>query len=165
MGCGIVGICGGYQILGKIIRDPYGIESDNQVIQGLGLLNIETTLAKDKTLTRKSGKHLPSGTAVHGYEIHHGLSSGISSPLLHFDDDTTCGTCHGELHIWGSYLHGIFDADDFRRWYIDNLRQKIGLNRLNKIQAPYNLEHAFDTLADIVRENIDMDGLYSLLDK
>ncbi len=164
LGCGIVGICGGYQILGKIIRDPHGIESDSKHIQGLGLLNIETTLAKEKTLTRKCGIHLPSGTGVHGYEIHHGLSSGISSPLLQFDDNTTCGTSHGEMHIWGSYLHGIFDADDFRRWYIDNLRQKIGLNRLDKIQAPYNLEHAFDALADIVRENIDMDAIYSLLD-
>jgi cobyric acid synthase CobQ/L-threonine-O-3-phosphate decarboxylase len=164
LGCGIVGICGGYQILGKIIRDPHSIESDNGQIQGLGILDIETTLAKEKTLTRKSGRHLPSGAPVHGYEIHHGISNGITSPLLQFDDNTTCGTSHGELHIWGSYLHGIFDADDFRRWYIDNLRQKIGLSRLEKIQAPYNLERAFDTLADIVRENIDMDALYSLIE-
>ena len=155
-GCGIVGICGGYQILGDVIKDPYSIESDGEDVSGLGLLNIETTLAKEKTLTRKNGKHLPSGTAIHGYEIHHGLSSGISSPLLQFDDRTSCGSSHGQLPIWGSYLHGIFDADVFRRWYIDNLRQKRGLNRLEKVQAPYNLEHAFDTLADVVRENIDL---------
>ena len=162
-GTEIVGICGGYQILGKTIKDPHCIESDGEEIQGLALLDIETMLAREKTLTRKQGKHLPSGTAVHGYEIHHGLSSGVTKPLLQFDDNTVCGTFHADYHIWGAYLHGIFDADVFRRWFIDNLRQKKGLDRLEKIQAPYNLEDAFDTLADTVRDNIDLDAVYSLM--
>jgi cobyric acid synthase CobQ/L-threonine-O-3-phosphate decarboxylase len=163
-GCEIVGICGGYQILGKSIADPHSIESDNGTGQGLGLLDITTSLAEEKTLIRRKGKHIGSGIAVHGYEIHHGISNGQASPLLQFDDQSTCGNTHGESAIWGAYLHGIFDSDPFRRWFIDNLREKAGLGRLERIVAPYNLETAFDNLAQVVRNSIDMDSVYRLLD-
>lgn len=164
-GCEIVGICGGYQILGKTIQDPYKIESDQDSVAALGLLPIETTLARDKTLTRQNGTHLPSGNHIYGYEIHHGLSSGITDPLLRFDDGNLCGRCHTRLPIWGAYLHGIFDADKFRRWFIDNLRESKALSRLETIVAPYNLEHAFDQLADVVRQGVDMEKVYALIDR
>lgn len=160
-----VGICGGYQMLGHTIHDPYRIESDAKNVSALGLLPIDTTLARHKTLTRKAGKHLPTGLDVHGYEIHHGLSNGVTQPLLKFDDKTNCGTCHDNLAIWGAYLHGIFDADIFRRSFIDKLRKRKGLEGTGRIAAPYNLERAFDTLADVVRKSIDMDTVYSLIHK
>jgi cobyric acid synthase CobQ len=164
-GVEIVGICGGYQMLGQTIHDPYRIESDARSVSALRLVPVDTTLARHKTLTRKAGKHLPTGLDVHGYEIHHGLSSGVTKPLLKFDDGTNCGTCHDSLAIWGAYLHGIFDADIFRRSFIDKLRKRKGLEGLGRIAAPYNLERAFDTLADVVRKSIDMDAVYSLLEK
>ncbi|MDJ0624661.1 MAG: cobyric acid synthase [Desulfocapsaceae bacterium] len=164
-GSEIVGICGGYQILGKTIKDPYKIESDQDSVSALGLLAIETTLERDKTLTRQKGTHLPSGNNIHGYEIHHGLSSGITEPLLRFNNNDCCGTRHTRLPIWGAYLHGIFDADSFRRWFIDNLRQKNGLDRVESVVAPYNLEHAFDQLADTVRQSLDMEQVYALIDQ
>ncbi len=162
-GCEIVGICGGYQILGKTVADPYSIESDGQTRGGLGLLDISTSLAKDKTLLRRSGKHRETGLAIFGYEIHHGISKGSVSQLLQFSDGSACGAAHPELPIWGAYLHGIFDADAFRRWFIDSLRQRAGLAPLGKIAAPYNLEKAYDNLADIVRQSIDMKAIYHSL--
>lgn len=164
-GVEIVGICGGYQILGQTIHDPYRIESDARSVSALRLLPLDTTLARHKTLTRKTGRHLATGLDVHGYEIHHGLSSGVTTPLLTFDDGTNCGTSHESLAIWGAYLHGIFDADIFRRSFIDGLRKRKGLEGLGRIAAPYNLERAFDTLAEVVRKSIDMDAVYSLLEK
>ena len=158
-----VGICGGYQILGKTISDPHSIESEKGVVNALGVMDIETILAPEKTLIRKEGKHIASDTAIFGYEIHHGLSVGNLSPVLRFNDNSSCGSVHPHLPVWGAYLHGIFDSDYFRRWFIDNLREKKGIGRLNRIAAPYNLEHAFDNLADIVRDGIAMDKIYQLL--
>lgn len=159
----LIGICGGYQMLGTTIDDPYHIESTDGLIRGLGFLNMDTVIEKSKQLTRKKGTHSPSGQQIFGYEIHHGVSSLASKPLLHFDDGTSCGSNDRSGKIWGSYLHGVFDGDEFRRWYIDKLRAQAGLQPIGSILAPYNLEIAFDRLADCVRENINMDDIYRLL--
>ena len=162
-GCEIVGICGGYQMLGKVISDPYKIESADGQLPGLGYLEMETVIEQDKNLTRKSGIHQLSGKKVFGYEIHHGISSMSEFPVLRFNDGTLCGQMERSEKIWGCYLHGIFESDEFRRWFIDNLRQRSGLQPVGEILAPYNLEIAFDRLADCVRENVDMEALYRLL--
>lgn len=162
-GCEIVGVCGGYQMLGRVINDPYEIESVDGQISGLGYLDMDTVIEQDKNLTRKSGVHQLSGKKIFGYEIHHGISSLAQNPVLRFDDGTFCGQMERSERIWGCYLHGLFDGDEFRRWFIDNLRQRIGLQPVCEILAPYDLEIAFDRLAACVRENVDMDGLYSLL--
>ncbi len=162
-GCEIIGICGGYQMLGKIINDPYEIESTDGQLTGLGYLDMETVIERDKNLTRKSGIHQLSGHNVFGYEIHHGISSVTKSPVLRFNDGTICGQRDRSERIWGCYLHGVFDSDEFRRWFIDNLRQRSGLQPVGTILAPYNLEIAFDRLAACVRESVDMDALYRLL--
>lgn len=162
-GCEIVGICGGYQMLGKAINDPYEIESVDGQLSGLGYLDMETVIELDKNLTRKSGVHKLSGKKIFGYEIHHGVSSMAQFPVLQFDDGTICGQMERSERIWGCYLHGLFDSDEFRRWFIDNLRQRAGLQPVGDIVAPYNLEIAFDRLAASVRESIDMDAFYRLL--
>lgn len=162
-GCEVIGICGGYQMLGKVINDPYEIESTDGQLSGLGYLDMETVIELDKNLTRKSGIHQLSGKKIFGYEIHHGISSVTQAPVLHFDDGTICGQMEQSERIWGCYLHGLFDSDEFRRWFIDNLRRKAGIQPIGKIIAPYNLEIAFDRLAACVRENVDMDALYRLL--
>jgi cobyric acid synthase len=150
-------------MLGKVINDPYEIESTDGQLTGLGYLDMETVIERDKNLTRKSGVHQLSGKNIFGYEIHHGISSMTQFPVLHFDDGTICGQMKQSEKIWGCYLHGIFDSDDFRRWFIDSLRERSGLKPVGEIIAPYNLEIAFDRLAACVRENVDMDTLYRLL--
>ncbi|GAB6191730.1 cobyric acid synthase [Desulfocastanea catecholica] len=161
--CELVGICGGYQMLGKVIHDPYEIESIDGRLSGLSYLDMETVIERDKNLTRKAGVHQLSGKKIFGYEIHHGVSSTTQVPVLHFDDGTSCGQMQQSEKIWGCYLHGIFDSDEFRRWFIDRLRQRIGLTPIGAILAPYNLEIAFDRLAACVRDNVDMDALYRLM--
>jgi len=162
-GCEIIGVCGGYQMLGTTIEDPLAIESDQGSIAGLGLLPMTTVLAADKRLVRQQGTHRESGQPVHGYEIHHGRSQTDLPPTLAFTDGTGCGASDASGRIWGSYLHGIFDSDPFRRWFINRLRQRQGLVPLSGIPAPYDLEPAFDRLAATVRESVDMNRIYQLL--
>jgi len=162
-GCEIVGICGGYMMLGHTIKDPHEIESTAGQIEGLNYLNLTTVIDKLKRLTRVNGVHRISGSRISGYEIHHGISTDPTSPLFIFDDNSSCGTADETGQVWGCYLHGVFDSDDFRRWFIDGLRSKTGLKPVGEIIAPYDLEKAFDRLADCVRENIDIDGIYRLL--
>ena len=159
----IIGICGGFQMLGRQINDPLQLESAHGTIKALDLLDMETVLAKDKTLTRKKAIHAPSGLAVHGYEIHHGLTYSAHAPILQFHDGQGDGAGTADNLVWGSYLHGIFDDDIFRRWFLDTLRVKQGLTPLNDVCAPYDLEPAFDRLADAVRSQLQMDRVYQLL--
>ena len=161
----IVGICGGLQILGTELSDPLGIESTpGRSLPGLGLLPVRTALAREKTLTRVSARHADSGQAVYGYEIHHGLTGGGNlTPLIRREDGETIGFgADGGLR-WGTYLHGIFDADGFRRWFVDRLRLRRGLAPLGRIAAVYDLEPAFERLAAAVRKSLRMDEIYKIM--
>jgi adenosylcobyric acid synthase len=162
-GCEIVGMCGGYQMLGQKIEDPFSVESDQGDMAGLGLLPMTTVMASDKRLVRQVGIHQPSGHPVHGYEIHHGQTQSSLPSLLRFSDGESCGAMDSSGRVWGAYLHGIFDADLFRRWFIDCLRTRKGVAALGRVLAPYDLEPAFDRLADKVRQSVDMDRIYQLL--
>ncbi len=159
----VVGICGGFQLLGRTIADPHGIESKGDTVQGLSLLAFDTVLDEEKTLTLKSGIHLESGCGIRGYEIHHGVTTGQAESLLEFTSGERAGVQSGNGQIWGSYVHGIFDADPFRRWFIDSLRKQQGLTPLEQVQAEYDLEPAFDRLAEAVRDQLDMDQIYTIL--
>ena len=124
----VVGICGGFQMLGSVVTDPFGLEGEpGSSVNGLSLLQLVTELAADKTLTRRQGIHVPTGEPVHGYEIHHGLSSGKGAEkgkgVLEFSDGGSCGCADRDGRVWGSYLHGIFDSDPFRRHFINRLRK------------------------------------------
>jgi cobyric acid synthase CobQ/L-threonine-O-3-phosphate decarboxylase len=157
----IVGICGGYQMLGKKIEDPDTIESTHKGLPGLGLLELATTMAAEKTLMRVNAMH-HTGLRLCGYEIHHGRSIGSNlQPIVVRSDGAVIGA--GTDRVWGTYLHGVFDADEFRRWFIDRLRRRRGLEPLGKICAPYDLEPALDRLADAVRKSIRMDEIYRLM--
>jgi cobyric acid synthase CobQ len=158
----IVGVCGGYQMLGQIIADPHGLESDTLEMAGLGLLPMRTVMEPDKTLTLRQGIHCASGLPVQGYEIHHGRSrtdGGRPVLRLGLGDDRGVEAENGKASIWGAYLHGLFDADEFRRWFIDRLRVKQGLQPLGAVQVRYDLEPALDRLADVVREHLDVERI------
>ena len=161
----IVGICGGLQILGTELSDPFGIESaPGRNLPGLGLLPVRTALAREKTLTRVTARHNDSGHAVQGYEIHHGLTDGGAlTPLIRREDGQTIGFGMDGGLLWGTYLHGIFDADGFRRWFIDRLRVRRGLTPLGRIAAAYDLEPAFERLAATVRKSLRLDEIYKLM--
>ena len=162
--CEIVGVCGGFQILGKEISDPHCVESAGKTLQGMGLIPVSTVLAAQKTLTRVSAKHLVSSLPLNGYEIHHGVTMGSGvAPMVEREDGETIGMSANDGLIWGTYLHGVFDADEFRRWFIDQLRVRRGLSALGQVCAVYDLEPAFDRLADVVRESIDLDEIYRIM--
>jgi cobyric acid synthase CobQ len=158
----IVGLCGGYQMLGGKIEDAHGIESSRRIMRGLGVLPLATTMAREKTLVQVTATHAASGLPVHGYEIHHGQTDASQlQPVILRADGTVIGA--GQDGVWGTYLHGIFDADEFRRWFIDRLRVRRGWPALGKVQAVYDLQAAFDRLAAVVRQNLRMEEIYRLL--
>jgi cobyric acid synthase CobQ/L-threonine-O-3-phosphate decarboxylase len=176
----IVGICGGLQLLGREIRDPCGIESGSGGDRGLGLLNVVTIMASEKTLMRAEATHGPSGCRVVGYEIHHGRTaaegpvlSAVEGPalslvegvevILRRSDGEAVGFAAGDHRVWGTYLHGIFDADAFRRWFIDRLRVRRGWEPKGAVSARYDIEPALDRLAQAVRESLDMERIYRLM--
>jgi cobyric acid synthase CobQ len=157
----LVGICGGFQLMGDRIRDPDRIESRLAEATGLGLLPVHTTMKSDKTLTQTSACHLASGATVRGYEIHHGETEmATAEPMFQTRSGAVLGVqaCHGMF--WGTYLHGVFDDDRFRRWFLDEQRQRKGLAPLGAIQRVYDLEDAFNRLADVVRSRLDVKTLY-----
>jgi cobyric acid synthase CobQ len=173
----IIGLCGGLQMLGHTVADPLGLESSSRApIPGLGLLPLTTVLAADKTLTRRSARHLPTGLPAHGYEIHHGATTPLSPgdipanaprlspgsaagpaavvhaaiPWLTADDGTILGWSNPTGTVCGTYLHGLFDADALRRHLLDRLRITKGLAPLTT-PARFDLEPALDRLAEHLR--------------
>ena len=161
----IIGICGGFQMLGDSLEDSAGIESaPNTMMKALGMLAVATRLVPEKTLKRIDGRHLPSGLNLYGYEIHHGRTeNGNLQPIIEAYDRSVIGLASPDGLIWGTYLHGLFDADVFRRWFIDRLRIRRGLSATGQIRAIYDLEPAFERLAATVRENVDMKSIYKIM--
>lgn len=160
----LVGICGGLQMLGREVSDPVEIESAPTSAFALGLLSATTVMAKEKTLVRASARHGPSGLEVAGYEIHHGQTCYDGcQPCFIRDDGQVVGVANPDGRVWGTYLHGVFDADAFRRWFIDRLRVRRGLPALGAVAARYDIEPALDRLALAVRQSVRMDQIYRIL--
>ncbi len=127
---------------------------------------MRTVLAGDKILTRAIATHLPSGLEVSGYEIHHGRTDAQgegTQPLFTRQDGQVVGLAGGDGSVWGTYLHGVFDADGFRRWFIDRLRVRRGMSPVGKIEARYDIEPALDRLADVVRRSVDLKAIYRVM--
>jgi len=111
-------------------------------------------------------RHELSGLALAGYEIHHGVTSldgqGAEAAVVREDGDVI-GYVQRPGLAWGSYLHGIFDADAFRRWWLDSLRVRKGLAPLGRGGARFDIEPALCRLADVVRAHLDIPAVYRLL--
>ncbi len=161
--CEIVGLCGGFQMLGAAIADPLGLESAQPEIAGLGLLPMTTELAPDKVLCQVQARHNPSGCTVAGYEIHHGRTETGSLDVVIETAAGVGGVGAADGRIWGTYLHGVFDADEFRWWFIDRVRVRKGLAPVGAIRGTYDLEPAFERLADIFRRHVDLDAIYRMM--
>jgi adenosylcobyric acid synthase len=150
----LIGICGGFQMLGRRVHDPHGIEGAAGSSEGLGWLDIETTLEPEKHLQRRSGMLRLGETeaTVHGYEIHCGLSSGnaLQRPLLRFDDRDD-GAISADNHVIGSYLHGLFDAPQA----LTALLAWAGLRDAQPLDIAALREATLDRLADMVEQHLD----------
>ena len=155
----VVGLCGGYQILGKRISDPNGIEGAIGEEKGLGLLDVATVLSNEKTLEIVSGTDTISGEKIHGYEIHIGLSAGpdCANPWIHFDDKRMDGALSQDGRVMGSYVHGVFAADGFRQAFLEGLQK----GRATKTAYDLKVEKTLDNLAEHLEKNMDLDAMYA----
>jgi len=167
--CEIVGICAGLQMLGETLLDPLGLESGLGAVPGLGLLPLETELLPEKTLLQSTATHLPSGLGLTGYEIHHGVTRALrdNAAALAVRPDGQSVAWGRAGRVWGTYLHGVFDAGEFRRWWLNGLRENKGLSPLpasgQGVGLDGALESALDRLAATVRSSLDMGTVYALL--
>jgi cobyric acid synthase CobQ/L-threonine-O-3-phosphate decarboxylase len=161
----VVGLCAGLQMLGETVRDPLGLESGRGSEPGLGLLPLATELAAEKTLSVTKAVHRPSGLPLCGYEIHHGRTDAPEGlpAVVSRQDGTPIGYARSDAPVWGAYLHGLFDADAFRRAFLDGLRERRGLAPIGRL-TPYDLEPALDRLADAVEASCDMRAIRRLLE-
>lgn len=168
-GLPVVGICGGYQMLGLELLDPEHVESAEGRVPGLGLLPLCTTFVAEKitvqTQATAVAQWLPEPTPVSGYEIHMGRTvvTDGAPHLLQLAPGHTDGAMNGT--VWGTYLHGIFDNDRFRRAWINSLRIPKGMPplSLDLPAGPSPREVAFDRWADHLRAHLDMPAIYALL--
>jgi adenosylcobyric acid synthase len=156
----VVGMCGGYQMLGAHIRDPFHVEEGGS-IEGLGLLPVETELGRDKITVQSHGDSF-LGVPVSGYEIHMGRTEALqqSGCFICKADGTADGLVAGR--VAGTYFHGIFDNPEFTQKFLSRIAQDRGLRwRPESIQ--HSREDEYDRLAQIVREHIDIDRIYQWL--
>jgi adenosylcobyric acid synthase len=178
-GATIVGICGGFQMLGKTIADHHGVESRLRCIEGLGLLDIETQLERKKTTFQveaieinANGKKNVS-EVVRGYEIHMGktkLNAVKSLFKINKRSGKKCAVNDGAFSkngkVWGTYIHGIFDNDGFRRKFINRLHtNKKGSLSEHKRGINYTAmkEDHYNKLAETVRNSIDMKQIFAII--
>ena len=169
----VVGICGGFQMLGRRLDDPRGVEAGGSM-EGMGLLDMETVFMAEKTRSRVTGHILSEDLVpgqkdrkVSGYEIHMGVSrpSGKARPLFRLSDGRMDGAVDTDRDVWGTYLHGIFDDPGFLRAFLEPLTRKKHLTyRDNGLSLRAYKERQYDKLADGVRKALDMDLIYRILD-
>lgn len=173
----ILGICGGYQMLGKIIEDPMEIETNMKITDGLGLLDIKTIFEAKKTTTRveaylsKQTLSNENKIELYGYEIHMGkttLSEG-TKPLFVINKKNNevveyyDGAINENNNIMGTYLHGVFDGKNFREHVINKIRDKKGIKPKKSLEYENLREKELDRLADVVRKFIDINKLYKIM--
>lgn len=172
----VIGICGGYQMLGQEIVDSKGSESKINRIQGLGLLNIKTEFFSEKITCQAKGKVIETSEEVMGYEIHMGKTTLLSGsqPLLEIKQwgrekvNKLDGAVRDDGLVFGTYLHGLFDQVPFRVRFINNLRNKKGLPLLKEEEQLSQFEvweRSYEKLANLVSQNIQMDYIYNLVFK
>lgn len=170
----VIGICGGYQMLGRVIADPIGIEGSAGETQGLGYLPVQTTYAPDKTLTQKNGhlitncltQNLKQNISLSGYEIHHGITQFIGDNtckkefLIQYTSGNKDGVMSDDHQVFGCYLHGLFDQPEALDFFLDwagldvadlKKRDVVGVN-IQQLR-----EQEIDRLADEIEAHVDLD--------
>jgi adenosylcobyric acid synthase len=179
-GGAVAGICGGYQMLGLYITDPFQVETTQGRVEGFGLLAVQTELDREKVTVQSRGE-LVAGAwptmvqlQVSGYEIHMGrtrLESSARALLLVAENSTQAVHYDGALSadgtVWGTYFHGIFDNDDFRRQYLNRLKQKCFGAQVASLPAgsfAAQKEKGLDSLADLLADVLDMTAIKTIIE-
>lgn len=170
-GVSIFGICGGYQLLGKKLLDPLKVESSIPELNGLGIIDATTTYQAVKRTTQVKAEH--QGQVLEGYEIHMGettLAEGVepfSKIILQNGQETerTDGAYVRQGQVQATYLHGVFDNLEWTRQYLNGIREKKGLAPIHDqvMSIAEFKDKEYDKLAAILRESLDMDAVYALL--
>lgn len=155
----VLGLCGGFQMLGETIADPDGVEGAPDTIAGLGLLPMKTVISADKALRETRGTALWSGAAVHGYEIHCGRSTGpaLERPMLMLAGGAD-GAVSEDGRAMGCYLHGLFAADAFRR----DLLAMLGGRGKAALNYDAQIERIVDHWADHLERHLELDRIAAL---
>jgi adenosylcobyric acid synthase len=150
----VLGICGGYQMLGRTISDPQGIEGDPGLSRGLALLDVETVLSETKQLRTEAAIHRKTGLPLAGYHMHMGVSTGpdTRAPFATIGTDSDGATSADGL-VAGTYLHGIFADNAFRHAFLD-MNSAVDYDR--------EVDAALDGLARHLERHLDLDSLLSL---
>ncbi len=151
----VAGICGGYQMLGRKVFDPLGIEGSAAEADGLGLLDVETVLQPEKTVRNVAARSLVHDEPLAGYEIHLGATTGPGTlrPAIEIDGRPD-GAVSADGHVWGAYLHGIFAADGFRR----RLLAELGV-AASDIDYRGQIDAALTAIAGHLERHLDCDAL------
>jgi len=178
----VLGICGGYQMLGKVLKDPYHVENDLEEVEGIGLLDVETTFELEKTTTQVKailGGNLHGYLAnlnkkeVNGYEIHMGMtrrrenSDNFATVTEKLGEIVSyeVGSVNNQCNVFGTYLHGIFDDIDFTRTILNNIRKMKNLEPVeSKVESFDEFKNQeYNKLADFLREHLDMEKIYEIM--
>jgi adenosylcobyric acid synthase len=174
-GVAVVGICGGYQMMGRTLRDPARVESDRDGVRGLGLLPADSVFTREKATHRVRARvlggpgwlEMAAGVEVHGYEIHMGRTAG-AQPWLEITDrggqpaSALDGAAAHGGRVWGCYLHGLFANDRFRRAWLEGLGERPG-DREPASSGGSDLEGALDRLAEAVANALNIEQLEQIV--
>jgi adenosylcobyric acid synthase len=168
----LAGICGGYQMFGHAILDPHGIEGPPGETKGLGMLDVRTTLTREKVLSRSAGFWLHDNTPVEGYEIHMGITERTGdvpyairvSERNSFAVDDHDGARSQDGGVWGTYFHGLFDHPVFRASFLNHLKPECRFVRNDNPQEHETMykERQYDLLAEHFRKHLDMAKLMEI---
>ena len=168
-GTPVLGVCGGYQMLGEAVHDRSGVEHGaGGSIRGMGLLPVETTFLPEKTRTRVRGETASgplAGARLEGYEIHMGSTQVRGEPFCRLEDGREDGCVRGS--VWGTYLHGLFDSGELTQKLAELLCRRKGL----RAESARAVSHAayqqaqLDLLAEGVRKALDMDMIYRMMEE
>jgi adenosylcobyric acid synthase len=164
----IMGICGGYQMLGNSIADPHGVEGPAGSTQGLSLLAVETVLEKDKCLSNALGTIVGTTAEPSGYEIHMGRSlvSAACTPFIRVSarnnrpEDDLDGAVSGDGRVMGTYFHGLFDEPAVRQWFLSLVEPSYRPQQHEK-----GRQESYELLADHFSSHLDLKKIFTIIDK
>ena len=153
----VIGLCGGYQMLGRTVADPDGIEGAPGEVAGLGLLEVDTVIGGDKSLVAARGRALPGGEPIAGYEMHMGRTTGADTarPWLELQDGRKDGAISADGRVMACYVHGLFAADVFRHAFLADLRD----GRAGALAYETQVEAVLDRLAAHLETHLDIEAL------
>ena len=162
----ILGVCGGYQILGKRISDLEGVEGEPRVEEGLGFLDMETTFNKIKNTRQIKGIDC-NGNEITGYEIHNGESSPLCQENIWIkgEDGKVLGMKSPDGRVLGTYIHGLFDEGDFALKLVNEIKEKLNMDIEEEMNYREYKMMQYDKLCDILEENINMNMVEEILEQ